>query len=229
MRRFVTRPGLSGLAALALFTGVATCAAPEPPTNPSWDVDVYPILRGSCGNCHGDTAGLTGPGMGFRFDTCNPADFKIGTDKERAALGLGAVNLAPLILMDVLPSAGGGRPKMPPAPAEPLSEYEVGVLRNWEKVVSQARGNNDISAACRKSVANRDPRARLVSWNKDGNDLVAVLDITDLDGDIVLGTVANSDDLITSVGRRTVRVKGSQTIKLQLSDGWTTVDVTLEP
>jgi hypothetical protein len=224
MRRFVTRSGLSGLAALALLTGVSTCAAPEPPTNPSWDVDVYPIIRGSCANCHGDTAGLTGPGMGFRFDTCNPADFKIG---ERAALGLGATGLAPLILADVLPPSGGGRPKMPPAPAEPLSEYEVGVLRNWVKVVEKANG--DLSLACRKSVANRDPRARLVSRTKDGNDLVAVLDITDLDGDIVLGTVANSDDKITSVGRRTVRVKGSQTIKLQLTDGWATVDVTFEP
>jgi hypothetical protein len=45
--------------ALLLFPLAASaCGAADPPLIPSWDLDVYPILRGSCGHCHGSAARL---------------------------------------------------------------------------------------------------------------------------------------------------------------------------
>ena len=50
---------------VGLGLGLASgCAPPTVPQRPSWDVDVFPILQGSCNHCHGETVGrLPGPSL----------------------------------------------------------------------------------------------------------------------------------------------------------------------
>jgi hypothetical protein len=142
-------------------------------------------------------------------------------------LGQGALALAALILADVEPKAGA-RPTMPPPPAEPLSEYERTVIRNWVRRI-ELLGSNRAELACEKSNGNSQPRAKFVSASKDGNDLVAIIDVIDADGDVVLGKAegANADSEIKASGRRTIRIPGGSVgdkLKLKLSDGYATVD-----
>ena len=52
---------------LALSVATISCSE-DPPAVPSWDLDVYPILRGNCGHCHGVTAKFD-PGLRPKPDT----------------------------------------------------------------------------------------------------------------------------------------------------------------
>lgn len=222
------RPSLPAFAAAFALTG---CLTGSPPEAPAWDTDVYPIIRGSCSHCHGETYLTTGSGL--RFDVCNPRAFQ-SAGADVGALGAGALPLSSSILTSVEPK-GGARPSMPRVPAEPLSDYERTVIRNWVRRINLLRdpaNPNRIEIACEKSSGNSEPRAKFVSASKDGNDLVAIIDVTDPDGDVVLGKAegASADSEIKASGRRTIRIAGGSVgdkLKLKLSDGYATVEVEL--
>jgi hypothetical protein len=176
--------------ALALLTG--TCAAEKPPAVPSWDLDVYPILRGSCAHCHGVTAG---PGMPVtRYDVCNAGAF--------SAMGLPVVPGAnATIAAFVRDSIGPTR--MPPPPAPPLSDYEATVLERWAKRPS-----------CDKQVPNRKPVLRIVQpLTRSGNRATVILEVSDPDGDQVLGKA--------KVGNNSMEMPGVNTNIIQGAGRWT--------
>lgn len=158
----------------------------------------------------------------WRFDVCDkeaPAFATVGT-----APPADVITLLPRILMDI-EGVGGARPVMPPAPAHPLSAYEVGVIKNW---AANAPANK--TAACKKS-SNRAPTAtRLRGPGVTGGDLVLELDITDPDGDAVFGkaTSANAKTaLIESPGRVTLKIPGGTgSVALKLTDGHDIADFT---
>jgi hypothetical protein len=215
------------LGALALaISAVTSCAAPEPPANPAWDTDVYPILRGNCLHCHGTEFATTAPPT-WRFDVCNVATFmdKVGVGTGEGA-GLGAVGALSFLKLDLTPNASTGRPKMPPPPAEPLPDYEQQIMLNW---VANAMNNPD--SACKKASPNQKPQVRLVSSRKDGNTVWATLEISDPDGDQVMGkaTAGNGSANLLFVGRKEVKIENasSDKISVKVFDGWDTVETTL--
>jgi hypothetical protein len=200
---------LSALAALLL---AAACAAEKPPDFPSWDLDVYPILRGSCSHCHGVTAKPPPASPFTRYDVCNAAAFNM----QGFTIMGGA---SPVIAGFVRPTAGPAR--MPPPPAAPLSDYEATVLERWAR-----------NPSCLKQVPNRKPTVVIVQpLARSGNKATVTLEVIDPDGDQVLGKAklgdgadsANNTFLIPGAGRWTIEFTGggaSDRLTVQLFDGY---------
>ena len=155
---------------LALAVLAAACAAETPPAVPSWDLDVFPILRGSCSHCHGVTA-ATGGTPFTRYDVCNAAAF--------SSVGL----------------TRGPRRRQPPSGStsatasarrgcrrrrrRPLSDYEATVLERWAKRPS-----------CDKQVPNRKPIVRIIQpLTRSANSATVTIEVSDPDGDQVMGKV----------------------------------------
>src|SRR5688500_4832564 len=119
------RPPAFSAAVALVSLAVATLAAcgVEPPSRPAWDVDVLPILQGSCNHCHGETVGALDPETGMprklplsRLDIC---DFSSELIKQAGPAGMnifgGAVSLLPDIVKGYLePVKGSKRASMPP-------------------------------------------------------------------------------------------------------------------
>jgi len=196
--------------------GLAGCAPPTVPQRPSWDVDVFPILQGSCNHCHGETVGrLLNQPLG-RLDVCDPAPFvaegitPVGLIGARVEGGLFAANLRPVM--------GATRPAMPPPPAAELSDYERDVLIRWGMDTSMDK--------CNKQGRNREPDMRVIGEPRwDGNDVTIVVEVWDPDKDQVLGkvSVGMATAIIPSAGRREVTVTGANRndpITVLLHDGY---------
>lgn len=208
------------LSTFVLLGGVA-CSAAEPPARPSWTEDVEPILRGSCGHCHGATADVTG--MKYRFDICDP---EVPMIKD---LGItfgpltGAKPLAQIIAASVT-SVEGSRPKMPPPPAEPLNDYEFQVISRWA-----SRAENNADSLCNTRRGNQNPRVSVVSAaEKKGDDLVITVDVSDADGETVVGKAQAGVETVNILGpgRHTLRFPGvpeGETVSVTITDGVRTV------
>ena len=207
--------GLAKLLALSVLT--AACAAEKPPAVPSWDLDVYPILRGSCSHCHGVT--VKPPALPItRYDICNSAAFM----SQNIAVGPGAGAGILAITQVLRPSVGGSR--MPPPPAAPLSDYEVTVLERWARRPS-----------CDKQVPNRKPIVLLVQpLTRTGNTATVTIEVSDPDGDQVLGKAkmgtgadsATNAFAIPGAGRWTIQYSGiaaSDRLAISLFDGYEAV------
>ena len=213
MRRIALSSALVFLAA-----NLVACGAPEAPANPSWDTDVYPILRGSCLGCHGETSGDVGP-PAFRMDFCDP--MSLGDLRPSGPPFLGAAALSGALVTSTAPS----NPKrMPPPPAAPLSDYDMAVLKNWSAKFT--RLDSKAGDACKKGPGNRRPTARLLDKRKEGSTLFATIEIIDADGDQVLGkAIAGSGTKDISAGRHEVaidNVSGSE-LELKFTDGYEVV------
>jgi len=212
----------AGLAVLAALAMAGPACAPQPPATPSWDQDVFPILRGNCLHCHGETAETTAQLLSWRFDVCS------------ATLpGFAEVGVAPATdvvlhldhILGVVRSRTADRPVMPPAPAFPLFDYEVTVLKNW---ASQGR---DRAVLCRKVGPNQPPQAKLVrsapgpaGWELD-------VDLVDPDREQIFGraTGITPPATILSAGRRRFHLPGGAPVPLTLvlTDGYDVTTVTL--
>jgi hypothetical protein len=201
-------------AAVAALVSLLGCAAPVAPDQPSWDVDVAPIIRGNCSHCHGES--FAANKTLFRFDMCDPTPLKDG-----AGVSGGDAAGAAATIQVMLIAIGGLPTKMPPAPALPLADYDITVLKNWAKVVA----DSGVQTACKKENSNHDPKANLIGTRWDGSDLYATIEISDSDGDQVFTKVkagSASYDLLTS-GRREIPLKGASMgdpITVKMSDGY---------
>jgi hypothetical protein len=108
--------------------------------------------------------------------------------------------------------------RMPPPPADPLSERDLEVLRKW-MAADFPPGSH---------APNRKPQVRLVRKRLDGNVLKVWIDVIDGNDDQVLGKLRAGDveAAITSSGRHELRLEGAtMTAPLSYiaSDGWATV------
>jgi hypothetical protein len=210
----------------AVVLGSLACVGGDPPAAPSWDVDVYPLLRGSCSHCHGQTAG-PGTMPTSRYDICTSAPFNAFFSAEKLWI-LGADSMGNPVLGGASIAAGAiaaqtgpGAPeilRMPPAPAEPLHDYEAAVLDRW----AMASG-----ASCTKTVLNRKPGYRIVQGPAvEMGKVVVTIQVSDPDGDQVFGYVKiGSADLqvIPGEGRRTYAFEGVQAsdpLVIKLHDGY---------
>ena len=122
----------SGLAA-ALLLGLPACASPPTaPERPTW-ADVEPIVRGECVSCHGASAATTAS-VGARQYRLDFYDITPET------CGAAAAAVAPMPfasgwsqeIADAITSVDSNvRPRMPPAPALPLEEWEWQTILRW--------------------------------------------------------------------------------------------------
>jgi hypothetical protein len=196
------------------------CSASEPPAHPSWDLDIYPLLRSACLHCHGDS--YLAAGNPVRFDVCNrdALEFqRLGV----ANLGFGAATLSSAILASVKPTKV--RARMPPAPAAVLSPYELELLERWVPLAVQSP-----ELACRKQVPNRPPAVKRVGQPlATATSLWVTLEITDPDDDQVMGkaTAGPASVDLTFMGRKMVELKNAtptDRLNVRISDGWITTE-----
>jgi hypothetical protein len=209
-----------------VLVGSSACVAdPEVPTAPSW-ADVEPILRGSCTHCHGSSARETGSSgtLAYRFDFYDMTPTICGD----AAQVLEGQNLArawaPLIKADVTSPGSGWRPRMPPAPAESLADWQRETLVHWASQTTPPRGepghNNgrpDIQLDAASATANKTLNFSAVITDPDGEAVVGILKIGDLSLNIDRsGAFATTIDTSTWVA-------GRYPMSAVLCDGWDSV------
>ena len=117
-----TAIGLFALLAAAL-AGVGCNLEPGVPGQPSYETDVKPILEARCIRCHGFPQ-LGGAPMTSRFDVFEcPAP-------DQTACAAGAKDKA-LLMPDRIASDQHALFHMPPAPAAPLSPYQIDTITKW--------------------------------------------------------------------------------------------------
>ncbi|MEP6652028.1 MAG: hypothetical protein ABJA82_01635 [Myxococcales bacterium] len=161
---------------------------PTVPETPTW-ANVEPILRGSCTHCHGATAAETGSaaGIAYRFDFYDMTAASCG----EAAAALEGQTLArawaALIATDVTSPGSGWRPRMPPAPADTLVDWERETLVRWATragaVKGEPRHDNrrpDIQLAGDSGVADQRLAFTCVVTDPDGEAVAGVLKVGDL-------------------------------------------------
>jgi hypothetical protein len=216
----------------ALLAGAVGCAAPTPPDKPTWEDDVYPIVRGNCSHCHGETAAVIKSIV--RFDVCDPMAFtSTGLTLPKEEIGFyggGSTSTWGLALMDIEPPTGA--PRMPPPPAATLSNYERTVLKNWSANVIGAKDATQADV-CKKKGPNKAPRAKLIGGiNWDGGNMTATIETWDPDEDQTMSHVtagSGSADIYSS-GRHQVVIEGASTgdkVVVKVSDGTTVSEVPL--
>jgi len=178
-----TRPSLLALLWLGcpslLVAGAGCAPAPDAPLNPTW-ADVEPILRGQCNHCHGGSAATTGSvgSIVYRLDACGEA-------AQAMSLPALARALAPQIKTDVTPLPGAPRPRMPPAPAAVLADWERETLVRWADAPvlgAPPAGNRPPRLEVKGFPALIDQRLTFVAQlsDPDGHSAVGVLRVRDL-------------------------------------------------
>jgi hypothetical protein len=218
---------------LTLAMSALACSE-EPPAVPTWDLHVYPILRGSCGHCHGVTADVPKMGTsaftpGSRYDICSSEPFNAAFMNERLAIA-GTDNMG----RPIVGGAGGGsagvianyvKPsfqlRMPPPPASPLSDYEQTVLQRWVDVSK---------ASCAKQTPNRKPEMKVVSMPApvagSNNKVAVTIEVIDPDGDQAYGyaKIGNAaPQVIPGAGRYRFEfdnVRATDPLTVKLHDGY---------
>jgi hypothetical protein len=216
------------LACLCLLATPACSGPPAIPAAPTW-ADVQPILRGQCDGCHGSTAKDTG--SSYRLDlyeasssVCGEASLAI----DSSVLLAGFPSVPGLIRTDILPPHGGGPPRMPPAPAPALPDWQITTLDRW--ITAPVKGP--------APAANRAPTistSQLPATADRTFSFTAVLD--DPDGDPVIGVieVAGLAFLMNRPGSFAVAFDSSAwptgTLRpvAVLCDGWTKATYDLGP
>ena len=126
------------IGALALLTTTVACT-PEVPASPTYTNDVQPIFIAHCVRCHGAgdmlhamllTGGLRSPRLCYlqRYD--NEGDCSNPNDLTTCKPGAGFSQCVGLAASYVTaPSESPMR--MPPAPSDPLTDWEVQVIAKW--------------------------------------------------------------------------------------------------
>ena len=197
--RWRGRPGLlvSALVWLGL-TGVTGCGAPSSaPEHPTWS-DVAPVLRGSCGGCHGWTASDRPPsadgvhpvntGASLRLDfydvtpeVCGDAALAVDATGSFA----GAPGAAIQMKADVSPQNGARWPRMPPQPSSGLAGWEIETIERWAASPTKGpppAGNRapTVSVSQLSSAANQSLAFTAILQDPDGDSVMGVVEVAGL-------------------------------------------------
>ncbi|MBA3541698.1 MAG: hypothetical protein H0T79_18940 [Deltaproteobacteria bacterium] len=213
----------------------AGCAMDEAPAQPSWQVDVMPVLAANCVRCHGfPTNGLAT--FGIRFDAYDDTEV-VGVratsgEPPVASIVHGAAASAGKIAH--LASRKGllklNEFWMPPG--RQIGDYEYTVLRNWTGLV-------DGSGKAPRGPGRPDnapPVLTLEELERTATTVTLAYELRDADRDLVVGSlrgpIGNLDapvtigvigDLVTGRGTFTLDLTnippGSYDLVAQLDDG----------
>lgn len=199
------------------------------PERPTW-ANVEPIVRGACTQCHGATAAVNGSSaaLTLRFDfydmtpaTCGDAASVL----QGQTLGRG---WAQLIKAAVTPPGSGWRPRMPPAPAPELYDWQRETIIRWASQADPPRGE--------PSRENRRPDIQLEAASAQADTKLSFTAVvTDADAEPVVG--------VLKVGETTLQMDragafattldtsswpaGIAPISATLCDGWDSVTYAL--
>jgi hypothetical protein len=147
------------------------------PAQPSWQVDIMPIIQGNCVRCHGS------PALNFatvRLDMYGPIPAVGGGDTK----GAGDAQIARNIVARTDPGEFDEAAAMPPG--RTLGLYEIETLRNWVALSGvggppRGAGNPD----------NRAPTATVAELARDAaaGTLTYSYDVVDADANLVVGWI----------------------------------------
>jgi hypothetical protein len=208
---------------LAAVLLVAACSSPEAPGNPSWIMDVRPILAANCVRCHGYPA-TGGAPTSFRLDLYENTT----TDDGQVILGAGAV--APSIKTRVLDGS------MPPR--YPMPDWQVDTLVNW--ALLKPAGVAEPPPLGPNRPDNQPPAVTILDSSLDPSTGIYRIDweIRDPDRDIVSGRLLaigpSGQQVITRelyAGRGTIQwdagvvAAGTYLLTAQINDGSGIVDL----
>lgn len=172
------------------FTSVAAilavgCSEPAPPTEPSWQMHVAPLLAANCVRCHsypfrGEYVDETGMVMTSSlrldaFDDAELADDRFATSAGKRARDIFQRTHDIGLLL--------GDPPMPPD--RRLGDYELELLRNWyalspDGTVGVRNGSRPDNVA---------PVLAVVEAERTPTSITFDYELSDADGDLVVGTV----------------------------------------
>jgi hypothetical protein len=188
---------------LAAALAAAACQpAPAVPENPTW-AQVEPIMRARCNHCHGASARTTAAvgGLVYRFDFFEMTEGVCGA----AAAGLespgGMARGWSAQIRTSIVAPGGGRARMPPAPAEPLDDWERETILRWAAQPFPPLGF--------PREGNRRPQIRLEAPRLADANLRFTALVEDPDGEPVVG--------VLSIGEATLRMERAGSFSTTLS------------
>ena len=198
-----------------LVVAIAGCTLDEAPAQPSWQVDVMPVVAANCVRCHGHPLNGQAP-VGMRLDSYE--------NIEVAGLGVvlgAAVNATEMARLTGDSILAPGDFRMPPG--RELDRYELRVLRNWAGLV-------DGSLKAPRGPGRPDnalPVLSLAEVARDGALVTFGYELRDGDDDLVVGTLRTDAGVIGDLvsGRDTIVVDttglapGSHDLVARLDDG----------
>ncbi len=164
-------------AAAALLAG---CAVDEAPREPSWQVDVMPILAANCVRCHGyPSIGFAPPSL--RLDSYE--DLEIADSVIESIPG--AANVAIMIAERTrLGPRLFDRGELAMPPGRELDPYEADVLRNWAGIAVDGKAPRGPGRP--DNVA---PDLVIAEVGRDGAIVTLAYELRDDDRDLVVGTL----------------------------------------
>lgn len=161
----------------ATAASVAACATDAVPEQPSWQVDVMPVLAANCVRCHGyPTSGFATPG--FRLDAYAPTRLASGDLID------GASDNATSIARRTK-AAFRAPGELPMPPGRTLGDDEIAVLRNWAGLV-------DGSLRAPRGAGRPDnapPTLVVTELRRTGAVITFGYELRDADRDLVVGSV----------------------------------------
>ncbi|HVV84125.1 MAG TPA: hypothetical protein VHE35_13715 [Kofleriaceae bacterium] len=168
----------AGALAAAGLVGAAAGCEPSAPANPSWQVDVMPILAARCVRCHG-YPNLEGAPHDLRFDSYDDVQVEAPPARKWQGAGLAAFDIEGRIQAKERP--------MPPRFG--LDPWELDTLLAWTSQgtvqVPPPRG------APRPD--NQPPVLALQELGRDATTVTLAYDLHDPDGDLVVGQLCEED------------------------------------
>ena len=238
------------LSSMLAVVAQSACTARSTPEHPTWS-DVEPILRAECLGCHGGSAPSTGsvpdatgaPAIIYRFDfydltpaICGEAASAVDVTRQFAA-GFAkddAQTIAEAITVD--PDHLASRPRMPPAPATPLAEWEWQTILRWTAGAPDAGADEPVPEKGPAPLQNRAPVVSLSRLNRTADKRVSLsANLEDPDGHSAVG--------VLTIGTFTLRMdrpgifaadidtskwlEGDTPVQAVVCDGWTTASYNL--
>ena len=165
------------LAPTVALAALAACATDAVPEQPSWQLDVMPVLAANCVRCHGyPTSGFATPG--FRLDSYASTPLASG-DLIDGASG----NATSIARRTKSAFRAPGELAMPPG--RTLADDEIGVLRNWAALV-------DGSLRAPRGAGRPDnaaPTLVVTELGRVGAVITFGYELRDADRDLVVGSV----------------------------------------
>jgi hypothetical protein len=165
----------------ASATLLAGCAVDEVPVEPSWQVDVMPILAANCVRCHGYPASGFAPQY-MRLDSYDAVEITGSViDSIEGAARLANEIATRTSLKPRLP----GDTDLPMPLGRRLDSYEVDVLRSWA-------GAADGSMKAPRGQGRPDnapPVLSVVEVGRAGSIVTLAYELRDSDHDLVVGTL----------------------------------------